>query len=268
MSCHFRRTCILSQSSHLVPGPAFWSLAAKNWPCLSSYLVHWRVCVGKWGVNKCSVCSDVLSQAPPLPSLRSGHTGLCCSSNWGTLQYSCLENPMDGGAWRAAVHRVAKSRTRVSDFTFTFHFHALEKEIATHSSVLAWRIPGTVEPGRLPSMGSHRIGYDWSDLAASAAAPYSGLLHLLTPLPSSPSVHVASSLNSFPSFLKCHLSGVIWFLWLSYLKLNSSPPTSFSAYWCLACYMTHWKRPWCWERLKAGGERDDRARDGWMASPI
>ena len=67
---------------------------------------------------------------------------------------------MDGGAWRAAVHGVAKSRTRVSDFTFTFHFHALEKEIATHSSVLAWRIPGTVEPGRLPSMGSHRIGYD------------------------------------------------------------------------------------------------------------
>ena len=59
------------------------------------------------------------------------------------LQYSCLENPMDGGAWKAAVHRVAKSRTRLSDFTFTFHFHALEKEMATHSSVLAWRIPGT-----------------------------------------------------------------------------------------------------------------------------
>ena len=62
------------------------------------------------------------------------------------LQYSCLENPMDGGAWRAAVHGVAKSRTPLSDFTFTFHFHALEKEMATRSSVLAWRIPGTVEP--------------------------------------------------------------------------------------------------------------------------
>ena len=71
------------------------------------------------------------------------------------LQHSCLENPMDGGAWWAAVHGVAKSRTRLSDFTFTFHFHALEKEMATQSSVLAWRIPGTCEPGGLPSMGSH-----------------------------------------------------------------------------------------------------------------
>ena len=86
------------------------------------------------------------------------------------LQYSWLENPMDGGAWWATVHGVAKSRTRLSDFTFTFHFHALEKEMATHSSVLAWRIPGTGEPGGLPSMGSHRVGHDWSDLAAAAAA--------------------------------------------------------------------------------------------------
>ena len=70
------------------------------------------------------------------------------------LQYSCLENPMDRGAWKAAVHGVARSRTRLSDFTFTFHFHALEKEMATHSSVLAWRIPGMGEPGGLPSMGS------------------------------------------------------------------------------------------------------------------
>ena len=75
------------------------------------------------------------------------------------LQYSCLENPMDGGAWRAAVHGVAKSRT-LSNFTFTFHFHVLEKEMAAHSSVLAWRIPGTGEPGGLPSMGSHRVGHD------------------------------------------------------------------------------------------------------------
>ena len=76
------------------------------------------------------------------------------------LQYSCLENPMDGGAWWAAVHGVARSRARLSDFTFTFHFHALEKEMATHSSVLAWRVPGTGEPGGLPSMGSHRVGHD------------------------------------------------------------------------------------------------------------
>ena len=86
------------------------------------------------------------------------------------LQYSCLENPMDGGAWWAAVRGVTKSRTRLSDFTFTFHFHALEKEMATHSSVLAWRIPGTGETGGPPSMGSHRVGHDWSDLAAAAAA--------------------------------------------------------------------------------------------------
>ena len=76
------------------------------------------------------------------------------------LQYSCLENPMDGGAWKAAVHGVAKSRTQLSDFTITFHFHALEKEMATHSNVLAWRIPGTGEPGGLPSMGSHRVRHD------------------------------------------------------------------------------------------------------------
>ena len=71
-----------------------------------------------------------------------------------------LENPMDGGAWWAAVHGVSKSQTRLSDFTFTFHFHALKEEMATHSSVLAWRIPGTGEPGGLSSLGSHRVGHD------------------------------------------------------------------------------------------------------------
>ena len=76
---------------------------------------------------------------------------------------------MDGGTWWAAVHGVAKSRTRLSDFTFTFHFHELEKEMETQSGVLAWRIPGIGEPGGLPSMGSHRVGHDWSDLAAAAA---------------------------------------------------------------------------------------------------
>ena len=85
------------------------------------------------------------------------------------LQYSCLENPTDGKAWWATVHGVTKSRTRLSDVTFTFHSHALEKEMATHSSVLAWRIPGTGEPGRLPSMGWHRVRHDWSNLAAAAA---------------------------------------------------------------------------------------------------
>ena len=75
---------------------------------------------------------------------------------------------MDGGAWRAAVHGVANSRTWLSDFPSTFHFDALEKEMATHSSVLAWRIPGTEEPGALPSLGSHRVGHNWSDLAVAA----------------------------------------------------------------------------------------------------
>ena len=100
-------------------------------------------------------------QVNPRPSLGEGS---------GTpLQHSCLENPMDGGTWWAAVHGVVKSQTRLSDFIFTFHSHALEKEMATHSSVLAWRIPGTEEPGRRPSMGSHRVRHDWSDLAAAAA---------------------------------------------------------------------------------------------------
>ena len=76
------------------------------------------------------------------------------------LQYSCLGNPMDGGAWKAAVHGVAEGRIQLSIFTFTFHLHALEREMATHSSVLAWRIPGTGESGGLPSVGSHRVGHD------------------------------------------------------------------------------------------------------------
>ena len=81
---------------------------------------------------------------------------------------------MDGGAWWAAVHGVTKSWTRLSDFTFPFPFHALEKEMATYFSVLAWIIPGMGEPGELPSMGSHRVGHDCSDLAAAAtvAHPY------------------------------------------------------------------------------------------------
>ena len=89
------------------------------------------------------------------------HSSVCIGEGNGTpLQYSCLENPMGGEAWWAAVHGVAKSRTRLSDFTFTFHFHAWEKEMATHSIILAWRVPGMGEPGGLPSMGSHRVGHD------------------------------------------------------------------------------------------------------------
>ena len=112
---------------------------------------------------------NIVTAIMPLPnySLSPFPNG---EGNGTPLQYSCLENPMDGGAWWAAVHGVTKSRTRLSDFTFTFHFHALEKEMATHSSVPAWRIPGMGEPGGLPSMGSHRIRHYWSDLAAAEAA--------------------------------------------------------------------------------------------------
>ena len=86
--------------------------------------------------------------------LLKSFTGLLTQRrNGNPLQYSCLENPMGGGAWWATVHGVTKSRTRLSDFHFTFHFHALEKEMATPSSVLAWRIPGTGEPGGLPIYG-------------------------------------------------------------------------------------------------------------------
>ena len=90
----------------------------------------------------------------------SGSSVIAGEGNGTPLQYSCLENSIDTGAWWAAVHEVTKSRTGLNDFTFTFHFPALEKAVATHSSVLAWRIPGTGEPGGLPSMGSHRVGHD------------------------------------------------------------------------------------------------------------
>ena len=114
--------------------------------------------------------SAVYLLLPNLPLIPFWPTVTQNSEGNGTpLQYSYLENPMDGGAWWAAVHGVAESQTQLSDFPFTFHFHALEKEMATHSSVLAWIIPGTGEPGGLPTMGSHRVGHNWSDLVAAAA---------------------------------------------------------------------------------------------------
>ena len=116
---------------------------------------------------------------------------------------------MDGGACWAAVHVVAKSWTWLSDFTFTFHFHALEKEMATHSNVLAWRIPGTGEPGGLPSMGSHRVGHDWSYLAAAAAA-WSNLNHLLSLCLCLlfPHIHIQFQhlLKNYPVFTELHFT--------------------------------------------------------------
>ena len=109
-----------------------------------------------------TLCPSAMS----CPGLASMVVVYCCSvaklclTFCDPIQYSCLENPMDGGAWWDTVHGIAKSRTRLNGFTFTFHFHALEKEMATHSSILAWRIPGTEEPVGLPSMGLHRVGHD------------------------------------------------------------------------------------------------------------
>ena len=118
--------------------------------------------------------------------------------NGNPLQYSCLANPMDRGAWWAAVHGVARSWTRLSDFTFPFPFHALEKETATHSSVLAWRIAGTAEPGGLPFLGSHRVGHDWSDLVVVIVVQR-GELTLLKPHSKLVATDFKSEV-SFPSY--------------------------------------------------------------------
>ena len=117
-------------------------------------------------------------------------------------------------AWWTVVHEVTKSQTRLSDFTFTFHFHALEKEMATHSSVLAWRIPGTEEPGRKPSMGLHRVRHYWSNLAAAAAAT----LYLA---PERNSLKV----NSYPSFTLSHClphrpSLSVWIFRYFFISIN------------------------------------------------
>ena len=123
------------------------SLSLRQWE-LHKYLNHWFSARGIWHWR---------------------HILVVIEGNGNPLQCSCLEDPMDGEAWWAAVHGVAGSRARLSDFTFNFHFRALEKEMATHSSILAWRIPGTEEPSGLPSIGSHRVGHDWSDLAAATS---------------------------------------------------------------------------------------------------
>ena len=133
---------------------------------------------------------------------------------------------MDGGACWAAVYGVAKSRARLSDFTFTFHFHALKKEMATHSSVLAWRIPGTREPGGLPSMGSHRVGHDWSDLAAAAAvAPR----------------HVESSQTRDRTRVPCTGTTKHWWLFpLLALKFREARTVCLLLHWWIECQKAPW----------------------------
>ena len=108
---------------------------------------------------KTSVFIPIPKSIKTTTQLHSSHV-LTGEGTGDPLQYSHLENPMEGGAWWAAVHGVTKTQTRLRDFTFTFHFHALEKEMTTHSSVLAWRILGTGEPGGLPSMGLYQVRHD------------------------------------------------------------------------------------------------------------
>ena len=126
-----------------------------------------------------------------------GSGGSPGEGNGNPLQDSCLETSMDGGAWWAVVHGVTKSQTRLSYCTLTFHFHALEKAMATHSSILAWRIPRTEEPGRLPSTGSHRVGHDRSDLAACPLSVFIPVKYLYL----SPSLEPLYILKSGVSFL-------------------------------------------------------------------
>ena len=132
----------------------WWSCVFRLAPSSTVAQPHMQACAPGWrgaaGAARAR-CGTRLSFCPPVSCI--------WRRRWHPLQCSCLENPMDGGAWWAAVHAVAKCRARLSDFTFTFHFHALEKEMSTHSSVLAWRISGTGEPGGLPSTGSHRVGH-------------------------------------------------------------------------------------------------------------
>ena len=177
--------CVFWGRQHLVSWP-FWGGTGEDpglFLLLSLSISSWEAPSGSGAGDTLPTCRDTevgkghsqdgSLRASGIPSLLCGQPGgegrrliwqwpkLLTGEGDGTpLQYSCLENPMDGGAWWAAVRGVAKSRTQLSDFTFTFHFHALEKEMATHSSVLAWRIPGTGEPGGLPSVGSHRVGHD------------------------------------------------------------------------------------------------------------
>ena len=140
------------QNTHV---PFLWFHMSSLEACDASSKKKWKLLTGEWFAMDCQLLGE---------------------GNDTPLQYSCLENPMDGGAWKAAVHGVAEGRIPLSDFTFTFHFHALEKEMATHSSVLAWRIPGTGEPGGLPSRVAQSHQLLWNNSLWNSS---SGPLYLL-----------------------------------------------------------------------------------------
>ena len=162
-SCPLSQWCHPTILSCVIP----FSFCPQSFPVSGSFPITWPF-------SSAGQSTGASASASVLPINIQGWFSLGLTSwsprdgNGNPLHYSCLENPRDEGTWWAAVHGIAKSRAWLSNFTFTFHFHALEKEMATHSGVLAWRIPGTREPGGLLSMGSHRVGHDWSDLAAAA----------------------------------------------------------------------------------------------------
>ena len=141
---------------------------------------------------------------------------------------------MDGGTWKAAVHGITEGQTRLSGFTFTFHFHASEKEMATHSSVLAWRIPGTGEPGGLPSLGSHRVRNDWRDLAAAVYIVNDTLSVCLT-LPFPSCVHM-SALYSCVSIPTLQIGSSVAFFLTPHMYINIQP--LFFSFWLASLHMT------------------------------
>ena len=149
------------------PSPCFIKCVIPEKSKICSKLVHVTFLQNQTSLGLFLVTWYIYHMFAQIIHIYSGSAMSYGEGNGTPLQYSCLENPMDRGAWWAAVHAVAKSQTQLSDFTFTFHFHALEKEMATHSSVAACRIPGKGEPNGLPSMGLHRVGHDWSNLAAA-----------------------------------------------------------------------------------------------------
>ena len=154
---------------------------------------------------------------------------------------------MDRGAWWAAVHGVTTSRTRLSDFPFTFHLHALEMEMAAHSSVLAWRIPGMAEPGGLPSLGSHRVGHDWSDLAAAAGS-----------LPVSASQMPTLCPPDLGTLCSLHMQMFTWrnhWGWNNFtlrhpVKVKAVPPLLLCLYYCTVCSHNGQKNFWSVDKVK------------------
>ena len=219
-----------------------------SWPC--HYLHRFRTNLSFSYGDLIKICNRNVTLKTKSHLIRYGRLTIG-EGNGTPLQYSCLENPMHGGAWWAAVHGVTKSRTRLSDFTFTFHFPSLEKEMATHSSVLVWRIPGTGEPRGLPSMGSNRVGHDWSDLAAAAAAAGSLLRNK-----DCSGIFGKDAYRIFPENFHCSCSMTSGISALRLIK-NVTSWTSLVVQWLKICLPMQGTRVWSliWEDFTSLGDR-------------